>query len=57
MCRSRSIKAIIVFVGLLGLFWTREIVRESLAPEVLLLLCQEILVCNNGPYGEIGINL
>jgi hypothetical protein len=26
-----------VFVGLLDLFWTREIVRESLGPEVLYL--------------------
>jgi hypothetical protein len=37
MYRSRSIKAIVVFVGLLDLFWTREIVRESLGPEVLYL--------------------
>jgi hypothetical protein len=35
MYRSRSIKAIDVFVGFLYLFWTREIVRESLGPEVL----------------------
>jgi hypothetical protein len=32
MYRSRSIKAIDVFVGFLGLFWTREIVRESVGP-------------------------
>jgi hypothetical protein len=32
MCKSRSIKAIDVFVGFLGLFWTRETVRESLGP-------------------------
>jgi hypothetical protein len=37
MCRSRSIIALGVFVGFLGLFWTREIVRESLGPEVLYL--------------------
>jgi hypothetical protein len=37
MCRSISIKAIDVFVGVLDLFWTREIVRESLGPEVLYL--------------------
>jgi hypothetical protein len=37
MCRSRSIKAIGVFVGSLGLFWTIETVRESLSPEVLYL--------------------
>jgi hypothetical protein len=37
MCRSRSIKAIDVFVGFLGLFWTRETVRESLGPESLYL--------------------
>jgi hypothetical protein len=37
MCRSRSIKAIDVFVRFLGLFWTIEIVRESLGPEVLYL--------------------
>jgi hypothetical protein len=35
MCRSRSIKAIYVFVGFLDLFWTIESVRESLDPEVL----------------------
>jgi hypothetical protein len=22
-----------------------------------LLLCQSIMICNNGPYGQIGINL
>jgi hypothetical protein len=38
MCRSRSIKAIYVFVGFLGLFWTIETVRESLDPEVLYLV-------------------
>jgi hypothetical protein len=37
MCRSRPIKAIYVFVGFLGLFWTIETVRESLGPEVLYL--------------------
>jgi hypothetical protein len=37
MCRSRSIKAIDVFVGFLGLVWTIETVRESLSPEVLYL--------------------
>jgi hypothetical protein len=37
MCRSRSIKAIDVFVGFLGLFWTIEIVRENLGPKVLYL--------------------
>jgi hypothetical protein len=37
MCRSRSIKAIYVFVGFLGLFWTIDAVRESLSPEVLYL--------------------
>jgi hypothetical protein len=37
MCRSRSIIALGVFVGFLGFFWTREIVRESLGPEVLYL--------------------
>jgi hypothetical protein len=35
MCRSRSIKAIDVFIGFLGLFWTIETVRESLGSEVL----------------------
>jgi hypothetical protein len=36
--------AIDVFVGFLGLFWTRECVGESLAPEVLyLFLCAFIL--------------
>jgi hypothetical protein len=35
MCRSRSIKAIDVFVGSLGLFWTIEPVRESLSSEVI----------------------
>jgi hypothetical protein len=38
MCRSRSIKAIDVFVGFLDLFWTKETVREGLGPEVLYLL-------------------
>jgi hypothetical protein len=33
MCRSNSIVAIDVFVGCLSLFWTRETVRECLAPE------------------------
>jgi hypothetical protein len=37
MCRSRSIKAIDVFASFLGLFWTIEIVRETLGPEVLYL--------------------
>jgi hypothetical protein len=37
MCRSRSIKAIDVFVGFQGLFWTIETARESLSPEVLYL--------------------
>jgi hypothetical protein len=37
MCRSRSIKAIDVFVGFLGFFWTIEAVRESLSSEVLYL--------------------
>jgi hypothetical protein len=37
MCRSRFIKAIDVFVGFLGLFWTIETVRESLSPELLYL--------------------
>jgi hypothetical protein len=37
MCRSRSIKAIDVFVDSLDLFWTIEIVRESLGPEGLYL--------------------
>jgi hypothetical protein len=37
MCRSSSIKAIYVFVGFLGLFWTIETVRESLSLEVLYL--------------------
>jgi hypothetical protein len=37
MCRSRSIKAIDVLVGFLGLFWIIETVRESLSPEVLYL--------------------
>jgi hypothetical protein len=37
MCRSRSIKAIYVFVGFLSLLWTRETVKESLSPEVLYL--------------------
>jgi hypothetical protein len=34
MYRSRSIKAIDVFVGFLSLCWTIETVRESLGPEV-----------------------
>jgi hypothetical protein len=37
MCRSRSIKAIDVFVGFLDLLWTRETMRESLGPEMLYL--------------------
>jgi hypothetical protein len=37
MCRSRSIKAIDVFIGFLGLFCTIETVRESLVPELLYL--------------------
>jgi hypothetical protein len=37
MCRSRSIKAIDVFVGSLDLIWTIKIVRESLGPEMLYL--------------------
>jgi hypothetical protein len=45
MYRSRSIIALGVFVGFLGLFWTRECVGESLAPEVLyLFLCAFILL-------------
>jgi hypothetical protein len=37
MCRSRSIKAIDVFVDFQDLFWTIEIVRASLGPEGLYL--------------------
>jgi hypothetical protein len=37
MCRSRSIKAIDVFVGFLDFFWTIETVRASLGPEGLYL--------------------
>jgi hypothetical protein len=37
MCRSRSIKAIDVFVGFLDWFWTVETVRENLSPEGLYL--------------------
>jgi hypothetical protein len=37
MCRSSSIKAIDVFVGFLGWFWTIVTVTESLDPEVLYL--------------------
>jgi hypothetical protein len=44
MCRSRSIKAIDVFVGFLGLFWTIEIVRESLSPEVLYLFLHAFIL-------------
>jgi hypothetical protein len=44
MCRSRSIKAIDVFVGFLGLFWTIEIVRESLNPEVLYLFLHAFIL-------------
>jgi hypothetical protein len=49
MCRSSSIKAIYVFVGFLGLFWTIEIVRESLSPKVIyLFLYAFILFLVNG---------
>jgi hypothetical protein len=49
MRRSRSIKPIVVFVGFLGLFWTIEIGRESLSPEVLyLFLYAFILFLVNG---------
>jgi hypothetical protein len=44
MCRSRSIKAIDVFVSFLGLFWTIETVRESLGPEVLYLFLYAIIL-------------
>jgi hypothetical protein len=44
MCRSRSIKAIDVFVGFLGLFWTIEIVRESPSPEVLYLFLHAFIL-------------
>jgi hypothetical protein len=45
MYRSRSIIALGVFVGFLGLFWTKACVGESLAPEVLyLFLCAFILL-------------
>jgi hypothetical protein len=44
MCRSRSIKAIDVFVGFLDLYWTRETVRESLGPEVLYLFLYAIIL-------------
>jgi hypothetical protein len=37
MYRSRSIIALGVFVEFLGLFWTRETVRECLGLEVLYL--------------------
>jgi hypothetical protein len=47
MCRSRSIKAIDVFVGFLDLFWTIETVRESLGPEVLYFLYAFILFLVN----------
>jgi hypothetical protein len=44
MSRSRSIKAIDVFVGFLGLFWTREAVRESFSLEVLYLFLYAIIL-------------
>jgi hypothetical protein len=37
MCRSRSTKAIGVFVGSLGLFWTKACVGESLGSLLLYL--------------------
>jgi hypothetical protein len=37
MYRSRSIIGLGVFVEFLDLFWTREIVGESLGPELLYL--------------------
>jgi hypothetical protein len=45
MSRSRSTKAIDVFVNFLGLFWTRETVRECLGPEVLYLFLYTFILC------------
>jgi hypothetical protein len=56
MCRSRSIKAVDVFVGFLTLFWTREAVRESLGPEVLhLFLYAFVLFVVNRCYIDIVV--
>jgi hypothetical protein len=33
-----------VFVGFLGLFWTRETMRESLGPEVLYLFLYALIL-------------
>jgi hypothetical protein len=44
MCTSRSIKAMYVFIGFLSLFWTTEIVRESLGPEILYLFLYAIIL-------------
>jgi hypothetical protein len=44
MCRSRSTKAIGVFIGYLGLFWTKSWVGESLDSfRLYLFLCVLIL--------------
>jgi hypothetical protein len=48
MCRSRSIKAIDVFVDFLDLFWTIETMRESLGPEMLYLF----FICIYLVFGE-----
>jgi hypothetical protein len=48
MCSSKFIVAMDVFVGFLGLFYIREGVGESLAPEVMYLFFLCIyLICGS----------
>jgi hypothetical protein len=44
MCRARSIKVIDVFVGSLGLFWTKACVGESLDSFLLYLFCYVLIL-------------
>jgi hypothetical protein len=55
MCRSRSTKAIDVFAGFLVLFWIREIVRESLGPEVLYLFLYAFILFMVNRNAIIGV--
>jgi hypothetical protein len=44
-----------VFVGYLGLFWTRETVRESLGPEVLYLFLYAFILFLVNRNAIIGV--
>jgi hypothetical protein len=58
MCRSRSTKAIGVFVGSLGLFWAKACVGESLDSQLLYLLQYDLILhlLARNAFGYVHLN-